>query len=106
MKAYLNFIAEYGRTYASKKHAEDKYEVFKKNYEQIKEHNRHEKVLPFAMAVNQFADMTPEEFAKLQGVEIPKVLVKETSHSHVVEPAKKIPHHHHHHSKGKLEATK
>ena len=84
MVAYVNFLAEYGRSYASKKHVNDKYEVFRKNYAQIKEHNKNVKSTPFVMSVNQFADMTPQEFADLQRVEIPHVLVKETAHRHVV----------------------
>lgn len=108
MKAYINFIAEYGRAYSSKSHANDKYKIFKKNYDQIKDFNKHEKDLPFVMSVNQFADMSPEEFAKLNGVEIPKVLKEITSHSHVLEPPKKIPkkHHHHHHKSHRLESSK
>lgn len=86
MKAYINFIAEYGKQYASKDHAFQNYNVFKKNYEAIKEHNKHEKVLPFVMGVNQFADMSAEDFQKLNGVEIPKVLLEITSRSHVIEP--------------------
>ena len=31
------------------------------------------------MSVNQFTDMTTEEFDKLLGVEIPKVLMEETT---------------------------
>jgi hypothetical protein len=79
MKAYINFIAEYGKQYASKEHANKKYEVFKENYEAIKEHNKHEKLLPFVMGVNQFADMSVEDFQKLNGIEIPKVLYEITS---------------------------
>jgi len=62
MNAYIQFISEYGRSYASKQHATDKFKVFKRNYETIKEHNKHESVMPFVMKVNQFADMTAEEF--------------------------------------------
>ena len=52
-----------------------KYEVFKANYEKIKRHNERSDV-PFVMSVNQFTDMTTEEFDKLLGVEIPKVLIE------------------------------
>lgn len=103
MRAYVNFVAEYGRAYSSKKHAGEKFEVFKRNYEAIKEHNKHEGALPYAMAVNQFADMSPAEFAKLRGLEMPKVLVTETV-SRVLEPAMKV-HHHKHHNSGKIEVS-
>lgn len=78
MRAYINFIAEYGRQYATRDHANERYSVFKKNYEQIRAHNKHEQVMPFVMGVNQFTDMTPQEFAKLNKVEVPKVLVSRT----------------------------
>ena len=35
MKAYVNFIAAYGKQYGSKSHASKKYEVFKENFRKI-----------------------------------------------------------------------
>ena len=35
MKAYVNFIAAYGKQYGSKANASKKYEVFKENYRKI-----------------------------------------------------------------------
>jgi cathepsin F len=32
MKAYVNFIATYGKQYGTKAHASKKYDVFKQNY--------------------------------------------------------------------------
>jgi hypothetical protein len=78
IKAYLNFVAEYGRVQASHSKHNQKYEVFKANYQKIKRHNEQADV-PFVMSVNQFTDMTTEEFDKLLGVEIPKVLMEETT---------------------------
>jgi hypothetical protein len=35
MKAYVNFIAAFGKQYGTKAHASKKYEVFKENYRKI-----------------------------------------------------------------------
>ena len=77
MQAYISFIAEYGKVQSSHQKHGEKYEVFKSNYKRIKHYND-QPDMPFVMSVNQFADMTNEEFAKLLGVEIPRILVEET----------------------------
>jgi hypothetical protein len=100
IKAYLNFVAEYGRVQSSHSKHNQKYEVFKANYEKIRRHNERADV-PFVMSVNQFTDMTIEEFDKLLGVEIPKVLVEETTGVFVQASQKQEHHHHHHHNKTK-----
>jgi hypothetical protein len=41
-----------------------RFEVFKQNYEVIEAHNRLGYAVPFTMGVNQFTDMTDEEFEK------------------------------------------
>ena len=98
MKAYLNFIATYGKQYSSKSHASKKYEIFKSNYKKIEEHNVHT-AAPFVMGVNQFADMTAEEFSLLMGVEIPRVLEVITAESrHVSDEDHRHHHHKHHHT--------
>ena len=101
MKAYVNFIAAYGKQYGTKAHVSKKYEVFRDNYRMIQEHNAHVKSSPFVMEVNQFADMTPQEFAAILGTEVPHVLEVQTSSYHVRNEDRKSHHHshHHHHSK-------
>ena len=79
MRAYIQFIAEYGRSYTSKEHANERYEVFKRNYETIKVHNKHVAALPYTMSVNHFADMTPQEFQALNRIEVPRALVARTA---------------------------
>lgn len=79
MRAYVQFIAEYGRSYATKDHANERYAVFKKNYELIKVHNKHEQAMPYDMGVNQFADMSAEEFAQMNRIEVPRMLVERTA---------------------------
>lgn len=63
MKAYVNFIAEQGRTYADKRETARRYRIFKDNYEKTDKHRVHEQHLPYSVsATNKFADMTAEEF--------------------------------------------
>ncbi len=59
-KAFIQFIAKYGRSYASKAEVPQRYEVFKATYKMIEEHNAREDV-SFKMGVNQFADRLPKE---------------------------------------------
>jgi len=61
---FIKFIAKYGRSYASKDQMSQRFEVFKQNYEVIEAHNRLGDAVPFTMGVNQFTDMTDEEFEK------------------------------------------
>jgi hypothetical protein len=97
MKAYVNFIAAYGKQYGTKVKTSQKYEVFKKNYEKIQEHNANVKSAPFVMEVNKFADMTTEEFFALLGAEVPYVLEAKTAGTFVKSEEPKHHHHHHHH---------
>ena len=63
MKTYVNFIADNGRTYADKQETARRYRIFKRNYEKVQKHQVHEAHLPFqATQINQFADLTEEEF--------------------------------------------
>ena len=58
--AFAQFIAEHGRSYTSKDHADDRFDVFSQNYERIKAHNSNPNS-GYQMGINQFADMTREE---------------------------------------------
>ena len=66
--AFMQFLARYGKTYATKSDVNSRFDVFSRNYDLIKSHN--EQNTHFQMEVNKFTDMTPEEFEKhyLQGV--------------------------------------
>lgn len=57
---YINFVAEHGRSYASKDHFDHRYSIFKQNLEMIESHNSQD--APFSLAVNQFSDLTVDEF--------------------------------------------
>jgi hypothetical protein len=52
MTEYLNFIAKYGRTYATKQDTANRYRVFKENYNIISDHNKKEDDVPFTLEVN------------------------------------------------------
>lgn len=58
----MRFVAEYGKTYATKSHLNSKYEVFARNYETVQQHNQLN--LDYTMGVNKFSDMTVEEFSE------------------------------------------
>lgn len=97
MRAYVQFIAEYGRSYATKEHASEKYEVFKRNYQTIKVYNKEQR-FPFTLGVNQFADITPEEFAQMNKLEVPKALAVKTQNAKVEEDEHQHSHAPHVHS--------
>ena len=62
--AFSEFIGKYGASYASKDEHMARFDIFQANYRDIKAHN--EKYVAgqvsFEKAVNQFADLTAEEF--------------------------------------------
>lgn len=62
-KAFAQFIAQYGRSYASKDTAEERFNIFSANFDQIKAHNANEN-RTFEMGINAFTDMTVEELNK------------------------------------------
>jgi hypothetical protein len=61
MKAYLDCMAKYQKTYASKTSIATRYQNFKKNFLKIETHNK-DKEAPFEMEINEHSDMTEEEF--------------------------------------------
>lgn len=58
--AFAEFIAQYGRSYASKDTAEERFEIFSVNYDKIMAHNSNEDKT-YEMGFNSFSDMTNEE---------------------------------------------
>ncbi len=61
--AFMQFLASYGKTYASKSHLSSRYKTFVANFNAIKEHNA--KKLDYEMGVNQFSDLTVDEFSQI-----------------------------------------
>jgi len=68
---YLAFIAKYGKTKQTKEEFDYRLKVFGQNYKTIVEHNAMD--APFEMEINEFADLTFEEFkAGYTGLIVPK----------------------------------
>eukprot|EP01022_Parablepharisma_sp_SALTPOND_P028565 TRINITY_DN71159_c0_g1_i1.p2 TRINITY_DN71159_c0_g1~~TRINITY_DN71159_c0_g1_i1.p2 ORF type:complete len:423 (+),score=34.69 TRINITY_DN71159_c0_g1_i1:4925-6193(+) len=61
--AFRKFVDEYGKTYASADETEKRKAIFASNYKRINEFNR--KNSQVTLGVNQFADLTDEEFEQL-----------------------------------------
>mmetsp|Transcript_1454 Transcript_1454/g.959 ORF Transcript_1454/g.959 Transcript_1454/m.959 type:complete len:101 (+) Transcript_1454:222-524(+) len=56
----MDFMVRHGRTYSTKDELLHRFETFKRNFEEIVRHNEEN---PYVKkGVNQFADMTEEEF--------------------------------------------
>lgn len=60
-QAFVQFIAKYGRSYASKSEIPKRFKVFAKNYAMVKAHNSKPDAL-YTMEMNRFSDMTDEDF--------------------------------------------
>jgi len=58
----MQFLSKYGRSYASKEDVNHRFDTFSANYDKINEHNAQSEHLK--MAINQFSDLTEEEFAQ------------------------------------------
>jgi hypothetical protein len=62
----MQFLAKYGKTYATKSDLSTRFTTFSENYDRIKAHNSlgGER---FRMGINQFSDMSLDEFTALYG---------------------------------------
>ena len=56
--AFAEFIARFGRSYASKEHAETRFEIFSENYDAIQAHNEKG---TYQKGINAFADVSRAE---------------------------------------------
>jgi membrane protein insertase Oxa1/YidC/SpoIIIJ len=74
--AFVSFLAKYGRSYASKEHMTTRYEVFKQNFKSMQAHDRAR--TGYSVGVNQFSDLTEEEFLQIYG----KGLLESQSKAH------------------------
>ena len=59
----MQFVAQFGKTYATKNDVNSKYDVFVQNYRQMKAHN--EVSTTYQKGINKFSDLTIEEFTSL-----------------------------------------
>jgi len=60
---FNKFMSQYGKTYATATEKETRFEIFSVNYARIVKSNLENK--HFTLGVNQFADLTDDEFARL-----------------------------------------
>lgn len=69
---YLQFISKYGKEQMSQKEFWLRFDIFKKNYKRVLDHN----AIPdsgFEVEINHFSDLTDEEFVKYHtGLIVPK----------------------------------
>ena len=63
---FIKFVAEYGKTYGTRSEFEFRNVQFKQNLAKIIEHNS-ENGQTSSVGINQFTDMTDEEFKKMNG---------------------------------------
>lgn len=65
-RAYFSFVAQYGKSYATLDHMQERYDAFKLNFINIEAHNsrvdEEGRPVTFLLGVNQFSDMSEEEF--------------------------------------------
>ena len=61
-QAFMDFLVRFKRAYSSKEDLLHRFSVFRKNYQEILEHNNHNPWLK--KEVNHMADLTEEEFNK------------------------------------------
>ncbi|CAG7873169.1 unnamed protein product [Brassica rapa] len=64
-KRHAEWMTEHGRVYADANEKNNRYAVFKRNVERIERLNDVQSGLTFKLAVNQFADLTNEEFRSM-----------------------------------------
>jgi len=62
--AFADFIARFGRSYASKTEVDARFEIFAENYDGIQAHNERYEAgeTLFEKGVNKFTDLTRDEF--------------------------------------------
>lgn len=65
---FIDFTARFGKSYASKDLHDDKFEVFQQNLRFIENHNAKEE-MSFKMGINQFSDLTEQEFLDMYAIE-------------------------------------
>jgi len=66
---WIGFKKEFAKEYTTLNEHNDRFEIFKANIDKINTHNA--KGLSWTMGVNQFADLTPEEFKAETACDIP-----------------------------------
>ena len=65
-QAFLDFIMRFGKTYATKSDMDSRFSVFSVNFDKVADHNAQQK--GFSMEINEFSDLTQEEFETMYGL--------------------------------------
>jgi hypothetical protein len=65
-REFMTFITKHGRSYGTKEEFQFRSDIFKKNLDIIRKENMNTKNT-FTMAVNKFADRTPQEYKRMLG---------------------------------------
>lgn len=68
---FLKHIAQYAKSYASKEEYNYRLNVFRANYALVVRHNSANDQ-DFYLGMNQFADMSPNEFNQRLGLRVPE----------------------------------
>ncbi|VEN50184.1 unnamed protein product [Callosobruchus maculatus] len=75
LEAWEQFKIEHGKTYKTLSEEQKRFSIFKSNLRDIEEHNeRYERgEVSYMMKINQFGDMTKEEFKATLTLQVPKL---------------------------------
>jgi len=61
-EAFTDFLAKYKKSYYNSYEFENRFMVFRDNFQKISDHNLNSEFIGFTLAVNEFADLSSEEF--------------------------------------------
>lgn len=62
-EAFSDFLAKYRKSYLNSYEFENRYMIFRENYQKISDHNLNSDHIGFTLAINEFADLRQDEFA-------------------------------------------
>ncbi|KAF7284639.1 hypothetical protein GWI33_021827 [Rhynchophorus ferrugineus] len=80
---FSNFKVKFNRTYATPEEEQQRFNIFKANFDRIQEHNKKYEAgeVTYTQGINDFADLTREEFkSRHLGLRLPR-LPKDHTHS-------------------------
>lgn len=66
---FIEFSARYGRSYASVDDHNDRFGTFQANLRITEDHNSRAETSGFTMGINQFSDLTMDQFLDLYGMQ-------------------------------------
>ena len=66
-QAFLDYCAKYGKSYATTEEFEFRKQIFVEKFNLYDEHNQQNDDATFTLGVNQFTDMTQDEYQRVLG---------------------------------------